>query len=311
LERLQIVGLGMACLDVLVRLKEMPTWERGTRLSALRFDGGGPVGTACVAAAKLGARVGFIGTAGNDESAELKLRSFREAGVDLSRLVVRDAPENQVILVCVDEATGERVFSGLGTFGASPMRVEDLDREYVTQADYLHLDGSHLEAALQAARWMREAGKPVMLDAGKTDAHSVPERYRQLIAEVDILVAGSGLVPALTGERDLWKAGRAALACGPRIVVQTEGADGSYTATADDEFHTPIFPVEVVDTTGAGDVFHGAYLVGLLKGWDLRRVATFATAVSAIECTRLGGRVGIPRYDEAITFLRQRGVEIE
>lgn len=311
MDRLQIVGLGMACLDVLIRLNEMPTWERGTRLSALRFDGGGPVGTACVAAARLGARVGFIGTAGNDESAALKLRSFRDNGVDLSHLVVRDGPENQVILVCVDETTGERVFSGLGTFGADPMRVEDLDRDYIVQADYLHLDGSHGEAALQAARWMHEAGKPVMLDAGKTDSPTVPERYRQLIAEVDILVAGSGLVPALTGESDRWAAGRAALAYGPRIVVQTEGEDGSYTVTADDEFHTPIFPVAVVDTTGAGDVFHGAYLVGLLHGWDLRRVATFATAVSAIECTRLGGRVGIPNYDDVIAFLRQRGVEIE
>jgi len=311
LERLQIVGLGMACLDVLVRLKEMPTWERGARLSALRFDGGGPVGTACVAAARLGARVGFIGAAGSDQNAELKLRSFRQAGVDLSRLVVRDGPENQVVLVCVDEETGERVFSGLGAFGADPLRAEDLDRGYITQADYLHLDGSHPEAALQAARWMREAGKPVMLDGSKTDARELPPRMVELVEHVDILVAGSGFVPALTGETDLWAAGRAALAHGPRIVVQTEGADGSYTVTPDDQFHTPIFPVEVVDTTGAGDVFHGAYLVGLLKGWDLRRVATFATAVSAIECTRLGGRVGIPTYDEVIAFLRQRGVEIE
>jgi len=301
----------MACLDVLVRLKEMPTWERGARLSALRFDGGGPVGTACVAAARLGARVGFIGAAGSDQNAELKLRSFRQAGVDLSRLVVRDGPENQVVLVCVDEETGERVFSGLGAFGADPLRAEDLDRGYITQADYLHLDGSHPEAALQAARWMREAGKPVMLDGSKTDARELPPRMVEMVEHVDILVAGSGFVPALTGETDLWAAGRAALAHGPRIVVQTEGADGSYTVTPDDQFHTPIFPVEVVDTTGAGDVFHGAYLVGLLKGWDLRRVATFATAVSAIECTRLGGRVGIPTYDEVIAFLRQRGVEIE
>ena len=311
MDRLQVVGLGMAVLDVLIRLKEMPTWEHGTRLSALRFDGGGPVGTACVAAARLGARVGFVGTAGNDESAELKLRSFVRDGVDLSRLVVHNESENQVVLVCVDECTGERTFCGLQSFGHSPLRPEELDRDYITSADYLHLDGSHLEAAMQAARWAHEAGKQVMLDAGKTGGSEVHPRFRRLIEEVDILIAGSGFVPALTGVADLWEAGRAALAFGPRIVVQTEGADGSYTVTADEQFHTPIFPVQVLDTTGAGDVFHGAYLVGLLHGWDLRRVAAFATAVSAIKCTRLGGRIGIPRYPEVIAFLRERGIEIE
>ena len=94
-------------------------------------------------------------------------------------------------------------------------------------------------------------------------------------------------------------------------MVQTVGIDGSYTVTADEQFHTPAFEVDVVDTTGAGDVFHGAYLAGLLRGWDLRRVAIFSSAVSAIKCTRLGGRAGIPRFDKVLAFLRERGIEIE
>jgi sulfofructose kinase len=309
-DNLQVVGLGMACLDLLVRLKEMPTWERGTRLGSFRFDGGGPVGTACVAAQRLGARVGFIGTAGTDESAEIKMRSFVREGVDLSRVVVRDGSENQVILVCVDEQTGERGFSGLRTFASAPILVDELDRDYITAADYLHLDGSHMQAAIQAAQWMRAAGKKVMLDGGKTGDDIRPD-FRELVSYVDVLIAGSGFMPALTGKKDLHDAGWAALAMGPRIVVQTEGADGSYTFSAQGEFHTPIFDVPVVDTTGAGDVFHGAYLVGLLRGWDLRRIALFSTAVSALKCTRLGGRAGIPHYPEVIAFLRERNLEME
>ena len=95
---------------------------------------------------------------------------------------------------------------------------------------------------------------------------------------------------------------------GPSIFVQTEGEEGSYTITSDECFHTPAFSVEVVDTTGAGDVFHGAYIVGLLHGWNLQQVAQFATAASAIECTNLGGRVGIPCFDEVISFLNERGI---
>ncbi|HOT90913.1 MAG TPA: carbohydrate kinase family protein [Anaerolineae bacterium] len=308
---LQIIGLGMCTLDVLIRCTELPTWERGgTRIKALGFDGGGPVGTAMVAAARLGARVGFIGSAGNDAPAEFKLRSMRDCGVDLSRMVYRDAPEDQLVVVNIHAETGERIFSGVQRWGEGQIRPEELDREYITAADYLHLDGYHNAAALQAARWMKAAGKIVSLDGHKTDG-PVGEHLRRLLPYVDVLISGSGFARGLTGIADLWEAGAAILTLGPRIFVQTEGMDGSYTITADEQFHTPAFPVQVIDTTGAGDVFHGAYLVGLLHGWNLRQIALFATAVSALKCTRLGGRGGIPDFPAVMTFLRERGVVIE
>jgi sugar/nucleoside kinase (ribokinase family) len=125
------------------------------------------------------------------------------------------------------------------------------------------------------------------------------------------LISGSGFAQALTGVPDTFEACAATLELGPRLVVQTDGRQGSYTVTAGDRFHTPAFEVEVLDTTGAGDVFHGAYLVGLLHGWDLRRIALFSTAVSAIKCAKLGGRAGIPRYEEALAFLKERGIKLE
>ncbi len=306
-DSLQVVGLGMCTLDVLLRLKDMPTWERGTRISDFRLDGGGPVGTAMVTAARLGARVGFIGTAGNDESAELKLRSMIEAGVDISRLVTYPGQEDQVVFVFVHAETGERTFSGVGREQRPVLKAEDMDRDYITSAEYLHLDGFHYEVALQAAKWMREDGKKVVLDGHKTSG-TVRSHLRDLIEHVDVLISGSGFAKGLTGISDIWEAGQAALEMGPSIFVQTEGEEGSYTITPDERFHTPAFPVEVVDTTGAGDVFHGAYIVGLLHGWNLQQVAQFATAASAIECTKLGGRVGIPCFDEVTSFLEKRGI---
>ena len=306
--RLQVVGLGMATLDVLIRLDEMPSWAHGTRVEEFGFDGGGPVGTAMVAAARLGACVGFIGTAGNDLPAELKLRSIRDAGIDLSRLVVRDAPEDQVVIVHVHTETGERVFSGVRSDKRTQLKPEELDRAYITSADYLHLEGFHREAAIQAARWMQQAGKTVVLDGSKTQGPLDPS-MRDLITYVDVLISGEGFVQALTGIEDVQDACRAALATGPSIVVQTVGAEGSYTATPEGSFHTPAFPCEVIDTTGAGDVFHGAYIVGLLHGWNVREVAHFSTAVSAIKCSTLGGRAGIPTFDEVMAYLRARNME--
>jgi ribokinase len=299
---LQIVGLGLATLDVLIRLKDMPTWERGTRISGFRFDGGGLVGTAMVAAAKLGARVGFVGSAGSDEAADLKLRSMVECGVDLSHLVRRDGPEDQVVIVHVHAETGERVFAGMGFGRRQQLRVDELDRDYITAADYLHIDGFHFEAALQAAEWMHEAGKTVVMDGSKTSG-PVRDHLRRLVEHVDVLITGAGFAKGLTGISDIYEAGEAVLELGPRIFVETVGEQGSYTVTGETRFHTPAFDVDVVDTTGAGDVFHGAYIVGLLEGWDLRRIARFSTAVSAIKCTKLGGRAGIPTFEQAIAFL--------
>ena len=172
--------------------------------------------------------------------------------------------------------------------------VSKLDRDYIVSADYLHLDGFHYDAALQAAMWMREAGKTVVYDGGKTNGR-VPERTAELIRYVDVLICGSGFATALTGVEGIWEAGEAALKYGPRIVVQTEGEDGSYTTTADGErFHVPAFEIDVLDTTGAGDVFHGAYIVGMLHGWNLEAVAQFSSAVSALKCTQVGRPGGNP-----------------
>jgi sulfofructose kinase len=306
---LQIVGLGLATLDVLVRLKDMPTWERGARLNGFRFDGGGWVGTAMVAAAKLGARVGYIGTAGTDEAAELKLRSMVECGVDLNHLVRRPGPEDQIALVHVHAETGERVFSVMQAGPRYPLHVGEIDRDYIAAAEYLLLDGFHPEAALQAAKWMREAGKTVIMDAGKPDIGMNAQRHA-LIPYLDVLITGEGFASALTGIDEIWGAGATIIEMGPKIYVETVGERGSYTITEQEQFHTPAFQVDVVDTTGAGDVFHGAYIVGLIRRWSLQQIALFAAAVSALKCTRLGGRAGIPTFQETMAFLQERDIEL-
>lgn len=311
MSNLQVVGLGLTALDVLIRLTDMPAWDHLTPFDEFSYDGGGPAGTATVTLARLGASVGFVGSAGNDESAALKLRSMRDAGVDLSRLMIRHAPEDQIIFVFVHAQTGERVFNTLDRSRRYMLPANALDKDYITAAEYLHLDGYHPEAALQAARWMRETGKKVVLDGSKTDGKPVQPHLLPLMEYVDVLICGSGFAQSLTGRPDIWDACAAALDKGPSIVVQTEGEAGSYTVTRNQRFHIPPFKVDVVDTTGAGDVFHGAYIFGLLKGWDLRTVATFCTAVSALECTKLGGRRAIPTYDEVTLFLSKQGINLE
>jgi sulfofructose kinase len=303
--RVQVVGLGLAALDILVRTDELPTWDCGVRLQALGIDGGGPVATALVAAQRLGVQTGFIGTFGDDRMGRIKLQTLVEEGVDTSRSLIRHAPEDQAVLVCVHSLTGERMFSGISH--AQPLRVDELDRAYITSADILHLDGYHPEAALQAARWMHDAGKKIMVDGSSTHG-PVSEPMKKLVGLADVLICGTGFGPALTGLQDLWQAGEAMLRMGPQVVVQTEGKSGSYATTQSERIHVLAYEVDVVDTTGAGDVFHGAYLAGMLQNWEIRTILQFSTAVAAIKCKQLGGRQGIPTFEQVSKFLETRGI---
>jgi len=303
----QIVGIGRCTLDIIFRLPEYPTWEKGVVYDEYSIDGGGQVGTGLVAASKLGATTGYIGTAGSDYAGDLKVESLREWGVDTSHVIRRMGPDEQVILVTVQSGTGERVFNHSDRLDAEPITLDELDYDYITSADYLLLDGSHPEAALETAKWMREAGKQVMLDGSKT-AESIKESTRRLIPFVDVLVCGDGFGEKLAGVGDVFEAGERVLDMGPRIFVETLGERGSVTVTLKKNFETPSFEIEVKDTTGAGDVFHGAYLYGLINGWNPERIALFSTAVSALKCTRMGGRRSSPTLGEVLEFLQSQGI---
>lgn len=300
-----VVGLGLSTLDIVQRLEQLPTWDNPGRIDDILFDGGGPAATALATVSRFGESAGFVGTVGNDWVGEMKLRSLREHGVDVTRVVSRDQPETQVIFCYVDSHSGERIFTGSKDFGRDPLHVAELDEAYIAGAELLHLDGFHHEAALQAARWMKAAGKTVVLDGSAVSGNTLPPQFAALVELTDVLVGGDGFVQALTGEHDDIAAAAATLDRGPEIVAITKGAEGSHLVTASEQLFTPALHVDVVDTTGAGDVFHGAFIYGLLQDWDLEQILEFSSATAALECTRLGGRAGIPTLAEVQLFLQE------
>lgn len=296
MEKLELIGLGMATLDILLLAGDVTAWHMGMPLDALAIDGGGMACNAMVAAQKLGTISSFIGSYGSDRLGQIKLQTLQESGVDSSQIIQRDAPDDQVVLVHVNPAIGERTFYPLAAPWRKPILPQELDRDYLIQAELLLVDGFHPAAAYQAAQWMHAAGKRVMLDANVHHEQPSAELIR-LIRETDYLVCSAGFLQALAETENLAEAAVKALDLGSRVVVQTEGARGCDTFTRDQQFHTPAFPVEVVDTTGAGDVFHGAFLVGLLNGWDLARIVRFSSAAAALACRKLG-RAGFPTLPE-------------
>ena len=297
---MDVVGLGYCSLDYLGIVPGRPEFDADTvSLSDFAKSGGGPVSTALVALARLGARTGYIGVLGEDEGGTFLKGEFEREGVDLGRLRVQACARSQICMVLVDAGTGRR--SILCYRAAGELVLDEADRTYLSSARYLHLDGNHMGAAITAACWARADRVTVSFDANRPRP-----RLDELLPLVDVLIASERFPSAYTAQEDPVRADRSLLEMGPEIVVITLGAEGCLCLWEDQAIHVPGFQVDVVDTTGAGDAFHGAFLYGLLQGWELERTAVFANAVAAINCTRLSGRAGLPSLSEVEIFLKKR-----
>nr|MBC7244946.1 carbohydrate kinase family protein [Chloroflexota bacterium] len=299
---LDVVGLGYCAWDYLGIIDHIPEFDSPTaNLEDFATSGGGPVATALVTLARLGVRTGFIGVIGDDEPGLRCKQAFEQEGVDIQRLRVQVGARTPICMILVQSGSGRRVI--LCYRGTCPqVELQPEDCSYITTARFLHLDGHHMSAAILAARAMHEAGGTVVLDANRPRPH-----LDELLPWVDILITNAYFPTAYIGQQDLDHAAQFLLQTGARLVVTTLGEKGCKCFTAEGQCHIPGFSVPIVDTTGAGDAFHGAFIYGLLQNWPLEQTARFANAVAALNCTALGGRAALPRLEQVVAFLQSAG----
>lgn len=302
-----VVGLGCACVDFLGIVPYMPGLDDEIQMLAASRQGGGEVATALVALARLGSTASYVGQIGDDPSGDLITTEFEQYGVDTSHLLVERGATSQTSIVLVDDESGKRTILGV-PFTASEIAPDQIRPGFVEKARYLLLDGTARQAALEAARRARSAGVPVVLDA---DVLALDSEIEALLDLTDILIPSKSFSQRFTGTENVEKALETFRSFGASIVLITLGEDGCVCHADGDIFHTPIFEVDVVDTTGAGDVFHGAFVRGLLQDWQLAQTVEFAAAVAAIKCAKLGGRAGIPTAGEAASFLASRETQFD
>ena len=295
-----MVGLGLCTHDFIAVVPRIPEFESSVRMSAVSEQGGGPAATATVAARRLGVNAAFIGAVGDDHSGRFILEDFRRYGVDISQMKIRPGETSQFVICLVEESTGKRGFvSGPAT--VRPLEMDEIDPEMIRSAKFLHMDGRFPEVGIEAAKLAREAGVTVVLDA------TTFRGTRDLLGYVDILITSRFFYEEIAeGDSPLEVVPRL-LDYGACEAIITLGERGCVCADADGNFHLPAFDVRpVVDTTGCGDVFHGAYIAAKLRGHGLRKAAQFASAVAGLKVRAPGGRQGIPGIAEVLELLHQQ-----
>ncbi len=302
---MKVSGLGQCSLDYIFVVDSFPKLDTKKEVMNWTVCGGGPVATALASLSRLGIKCSFCGIIGDDDSGRAIEESLRNENVDIRPLFKRPASHSQAAFIAVDMRTGKRTIFWKRPSG-KPLMPEEIPADFLENADFLLLDGLMTDASLDAADKARKRKIPVMLDAGR-----VREGIEKLAAKCDYLVASEEFGRELLRERGEHLRNReGALArmkdLGPAVCTITLGERGSVTLSDGGFFHVPAFPVDVVDTTGAGDVFHGGYIYGLLQGWDVKKTVCFATAFASLKCRRLGGREGIPTLEEVQALLREK-----
>lgn len=292
-----VVGIDMPCVDFAVNVDHFPEPNGGERIRELSWQGGGKVATGMVAAARLGAKGAMLGAVGTDSYGNFCDKDFIRHGIDTSHLLKREGKTTGMSVVLSNRETmGRAIIYNVGT--AERMTREELPVDYLQNARYLHLAMLD-DVTVEAARIARQAGVKIFLDA---DMYS--EELEEFIPMVDVFVASEFVYSAMFDDQNYEANCRKMMERGPQIVVFTFGEKGCVGLSEEGYFELPAYHVEVVDTVGAGDVYHGAFVAGLLKGWPVKKIAQFASAVSAIKCTRIGGRAGIPDMETVERFMK-------
>ena len=284
--KVDLVGVGLNATDTLIAVPKYP--ERGSKVESPNVSvlPGGQVASAVIACQRWGLRTRYVGKLGDDPAATLHLQEFADAGVETQIATAQGCASHQSFILV--DTSGERTVLRRNDEKLL-LQPAELKREWIGNARALLLDGCDTAAAITAAEWAREAHIPVIADLDEAY-----EGIEALMKNIDDLIVSRDFPELVCGERDLKKS-LPLLQCrfGCRLTAATLGTDGVLAWDGKQFHYARAYKVPVVDTTGAGDIFHAGFIYALLQGWPLQRQLEFACAAAALNCTRNGARGGI------------------
>ena len=292
-------------MDTLYEIPSYPAEDTKMRASNSKPAGGGPVATGLVAAAKLGESASFIGNLSDDNGGVFLKKDFEKYGVSTEKTNIISGYRSFSSVIWLSREGGTRtcVFDR-GDLPA--LELSDSQLEELKDSELLMVDGNELEAAISAARFMKENGKAVLYDAGGMYAG-----VERLLPYADYLIPSKEFALGISGCDNPEDAAKKLFETySPKVVVITCGKDGGVYYDGKELRTYPIYPAKVVDSNGAGDVFHGAFAAGLMKGFDPYKCCHFASAVSGLKCTGVGARESVPCFEQVKEYMEENGYEL-
>lgn len=296
---MHVICLGLSALDQVWHV-DRPFSGGSEKIKAVEYStlGGGMAANASVAVAKLGASVAFWGRAGNDAAGHEMRSAFVAEDVDVENFRLFPEGRSSVSGVIVDSSGERQIVNFRGLY---PEAADWLPLEAVARASSVLADPRWVEGAATLFRAARARGIATVLDGDMADA----EVFERLLPLTDHAIFSEPALTSFAGSaREESLAELARFGC--RVIAVTRGEGGVSWYESGQLHRQPAYAVDVVDTTGAGDVFHGAYALAIGVGLDAQTAMAFSAATAAMKCRHAGGRNGIPDVNECLLFMRTK-----
>ena len=294
------MGIGHIAYDTFGVLDTMPATDTAAWLEHLENQGGGAASQAMVAASRLGMKAGVAGMVGDDPEGLFLKKDLEKEGVNTEGVFVKAGAQTSRAFVVVENSTGRRtIFVHPGSM--PELAFNEAIKNLIQQSRLIHLDATVYDLAYEAALCAKSLGIPVSLDGCEIKAGR--EKTQKLIGLTDILITNESYPGLVSCIDDKERALLALARLGPSVVIATQGKNGAWLAEGDRIIPFPAFDVRVKDTTGAGDVFHGAFLAAYLRNAAVPEAIRYASACSALNCMSLGGRRGIPNRETLESYI--------
>lgn len=296
--------MGLNATDTVIRLPHFPALDSKVEVLSSEVKAGGQVASAVVACRRWGLQARYVGKIGDDAAGKFQTEEMAREGVE-AHWIIAQGCSSQSAFILVDEQSGERTV----LWKRDPhiaLQPQDLRPEWISGSSALLIDGHDTAAATQAARWARGEKIPVV-----GDFDNLYPGIQALLEFVDYPITSKEFPERLTGEEDLLKSLPIIQSrFKSRLVGATLGRLGALAWDGSRFLLCPGFRVKAVDTTGAGDIFHGAFVFGLVQGWDIKEKLEFSCAAAAINCEAPGAR-GMIGTLQMIQDLRSKGERSE
>jgi len=304
MNKVDIIGLGEVVVDWVTEIPHFPKPDEKIDAISENYFSGGVTANYLVSIARLGVSCGFIGAVGEDSYGEFLIEDFKIENVDTSLTLKKSGKKTPVNFIFVTK--GEKTIIQSPHMQTTKIEISDLDESYISNSKHLHTTMIHPNITTQVIKIAKENDVTLSIDLESQIAQRGWNNLKDELLKSDILIPNKEGAKSITKSNTPEEAARILIKKGIPIVIITLGNKGALITTKEYQKIVPTYYVEkIIDTTGAGDVFNGAFTVGYwIKGWDLEKSCRFGNAAASLKIQKLGARTGMPNERELIKFLK-------
>jgi len=308
--KIDIIGLGEVVVDWVAEIPHFPKPDEKIDAISENYFSGGVTANFLVATARLGVSCGFIGAVGNDSYGDFLIQDFKKENIDTKLTLKKKGQKSPVNFIFV--VKGEKTIIQSPYMKTTKLDPSDIEGGYLSEARLIHTTLIHPDLSEKAIELAKQYDVNISIDLESQIAQRGWSKLKNMILKADVLIPNKEGAKMITKCKTSEEAARNLINKGIPLIIITLGNKGALITTEESQYRIPAYHIDnIIDTTGAGDAFNGAFSVAYwIKNWNIEKSVKYANAAAALKIQKLGARTGMPNESELLQFLKQNEKEL-